>query len=60
MIFSSGHVRIKDMIIAGITMKIIGIIIILVVSITLIGPIFHVHAVPHIFNSTVMINMTSG
>ncbi|CAF5109728.1 unnamed protein product, partial [Rotaria magnacalcarata] len=43
MIFSSGHVRMIDMIKAGIGMKIIGIVVVLFASITLIGPIFHVN-----------------
>ncbi|CAF3318443.1 unnamed protein product [Rotaria sp. Silwood2] len=61
MIFSSGHVKIMDMIKAGIGIKIIGILVILLASTTFLGPIFHVNQLPSIVNAaTMMTNNTIG
>ncbi|CAF1490892.1 unnamed protein product [Rotaria magnacalcarata] len=60
MIFSSGHVRMIDMIKAGIGMKIIGIVVVLFASITLIGPIFHVNLLLSHENFTTMTNNSIG
>ncbi|CAF3396963.1 unnamed protein product [Rotaria socialis] len=60
MIFSSGHVRMMDMIKAGIGMKIIGICVVLVATITLVGPIFHVNLLVSHQNFTTMTNSSIG
>ncbi|CAF2868826.1 unnamed protein product [Rotaria sp. Silwood2] len=61
MIFSSGHVKIMDMIKAGIGIKIIGILVILLASTTFLGPIFHVNQLPSVVNAaTMMTNNTIG
>lgn len=58
MIFSSGNVRIIDLIKVGFGMKIIGIAIILFSSMVLLSPTFHLQQITTIFNGTVPLNGT--
>jgi len=52
--------RSKDLLRAGIGMKIIDIIVILVASILLTSPIFHISNTISISNSTISVNVTNG
>ncbi|CAF1207129.1 unnamed protein product [Adineta steineri] len=60
MIFASGHMKTRDLIKAGIGAKIIGIIVIFFASTVLLSPIFHIHALTNLPNSTLMGNITTG
>lgn len=59
-LFATGHTRSKDLLRAGIGMKIIDIIVILVASILLISPVFHISNTISISNSTISVNVTNG
>lgn len=52
MIFSSGNVKILDLIKAGIGMKIFGCLVILFASTTILSPIFGAHQPTTLLNST--------
>jgi hypothetical protein len=52
MIFSQGNVRIIDMIKVGLVMKLIGMAIILLASMTILTPIFRIHQITTILNDT--------
>jgi len=56
MIFSSGNVRIIDLVKVGFIMKLFGIIIILFFSMILLPPIFHIHQITPFINDTFPIN----
>ena len=56
MIFSSGSVRIIDLIKVGLVMKLIGIGIILLASMTMISPIFRIHQLASFVNETSSLN----
>jgi sodium-dependent dicarboxylate transporter 2/3/5 len=56
MIFSSGSVRIIDLIKVGLVMKIIGIVIILFASMIWLSPIFRIHQITPFLNNTFLIN----
>jgi hypothetical protein len=56
MIFSSGNVRILDLVKAGIGMKIFGMLVILFASMVLLPPIFRIHPLSPILNDTLLIN----
>ena len=59
MIFSSGHVRMMDLIKADIGLKIIGILVIFFVSITILGPILHISTqLTLVHNVTMITNVT--
>ena len=60
MIFATGNMRTKDLLKAGFGMKIIGIIVIFLVSLALVAPVFHIHGITNISNSTLIENVTSG
>ncbi|CAF1207164.1 unnamed protein product [Adineta steineri] len=60
MIFASGNMKTRDLIKAGIGAKIIGIIVIFFASTVLLSPIFHIHALTNLPNSTLMGNITTG
>jgi hypothetical protein len=59
MIFSSGSVRIADLLKVGFVGKIVGILVIFAVSLVLITPVFHISGGMSISNATLM-NGTSG
>ncbi|CAF1027076.1 unnamed protein product [Rotaria sp. Silwood1] len=56
MIFSSGNVRIMDLIKVGLIMKLFGIVIILLASMILITPIFRISPFVEVLNSTLLLN----
>jgi len=58
MIFSSGNVRIIDLIKVGFGIKIIGIAIILLASMVLLSPVFGIHQLTAVLNSTSLLNNT--
>lgn len=60
MIFSSGDVKIRDLIIAGTGMKIFGSLVILFASTTFLSPIFHAYLPQESMNSTFLNNITMG
>lgn len=60
MLFVNGNMRSRDLLKAGFGMKIIGIIVIFFVSLVLLTPVFHIHDLTSISNSTLMGNITSG
>ena len=60
MIFASGNVRIIDLIKVGFGMKLIGMVIILIASITLITPIFRIHELSSFVNETSLFNHSFG
>lgn len=60
MIFISGKMRTVELMKAGIVVKIIGILIIFIISLTLIPPIFHIHHMTLISNDSLMKNISDG
>ncbi|CAF4637272.1 unnamed protein product, partial [Rotaria sp. Silwood1] len=56
MIFSSGNVRIMDLIKVGLIMKLFGIVIILIASMILITPIFRISPFVEVLNNTLLLN----
>ena len=60
MIFSSGNVRIADLLKVGLGVKVIGILVIFFASLVLITPIFHISGAMIVANATLMINGTTG
>ena len=60
MIYATGNMRTKNLLIAGFVMKLIGIIVIFVISLALVAPVFNIHEITIISNSTLTGNATSG
>ena len=60
MIFVNGNMKTRDLLKAGFGMKILGIIVIFLASIFLVAPIFHIHNIISMSNSTMIGNLTSG
>ena len=60
MIFSSGSVRIIDLIKVGLGMKIFGMVVILLASMVWLTPIFRIQPLIPLLNSTLLMNDTSG
>ncbi|CAF1269337.1 unnamed protein product [Adineta ricciae] len=60
MIFMNSNMRSRDLLVAGLGMKIIGIVVIFLVSLALLSPVFHISSIALISNSTLMTNVTSG
>jgi sodium/sulfate cotransporter 1/4 len=60
MIFSSGNVRISDMIKAGLGMKIFGMALILLASMTWLAPVFRIHPLAPLLNNTLLGNSSTS
>jgi hypothetical protein len=58
MIFSSGNVRILDLVKVGLGMKVIGMGIILLFSMFLLDPVFRIGELAPLFNNTSLLNNT--
>ncbi len=56
MIFSSGSVRIIEMVKVGFVVKLIGIAVILLASMTILSPIFRIHQVAAVLNASSLLN----
>ena len=60
MIFVSDNMKTRDLIRAGVVMKLIGIAVIFLASLVLLSPIFRLHGITALSNSTLLGNSTIG